>query len=141
MLEGTGEQKENGMKTTRLGTYLETFVGQFKLGANKYNIPYFSIGFESFANNILMDYKSNFGNLQIFNDITLTAYVSVHNNRLGYGDFIMLARDNGKDLLAVRITNASDSLVSSISSLMMFNGVPVKNIFADSMSYLVVFDY
>lgn len=88
-----------------------------------------------------IEYKNSFGNLQVFNDITSTSYVNVQNNRLGYGDFIMLSRDNGRDLLAVRIINASDSLISSISSLMMFNGVPIKNIFTDSMSHLVVFDY
>lgn len=138
---GTGGHKENSMKTTQLGSYVDTFVGQFKFGANKYNIPYFSPGFEPWENDMLIEYQSCFGYLQVFNDVTSTAYVNVQNNRLGYGDFIMLSRDNGRDLLAVRIINASDSLISSISSLMMFNGVPIKNIFTDSMSHLVVFDY
>lgn len=129
------------MKTTHSGTYLETFVSNFKFWAHKYGIPYFSPGFEPWESDMLIEYKSSFGYLQVFNDITSTSYVNVHNNKLGYGDFIMLARDNGRDLLAVRITNASDGLISSISSLMMFNGVPVKNILTDSMSHLVVFDY
>ncbi|GKH15413.1 hypothetical protein [Bacteroides uniformis] len=129
------------MKTTHSGTYLETFVNNFKFWAHKYGIPYFSPGFEPWENDMSIEYKNSFGNLQVFNDITSTSYVNVQNNRLGYGDFIMLSRDNGRDLLAVRIINASDSLISSISSLMMFNGVPIKNIFTDSMSHLVVFDY
>ena len=129
------------MKTTHSGTYLETFVNNFKFWAHKYGIPYFSPGFESWKNDMSIEYKNSFGNLQVFNDITSTSYVNVHNNKLGYGDFIMLSRDNGRDLLAVRIINVSDSLISSISSLMMFNGVPIKNIFTDSMSHLVVFDY
>ena len=129
------------MKTTHSGTYLETFVNNFKFWTHKYGIPYFSPGFEPWENDMSIEYKNSFGNLQVFNDITSTSYVNVQNNRLGYGDFIMLSRDNGRDLLAVRIINASDSLISSISSLMMFNGVPIKNIFTDSMSHLVVFDY
>ena len=129
------------MKTTHSGTYLETFVSNFKFWAHKYGITYFSPGFEPWESDMLIEYKNSFGYLQVFNDITSTSYVNVHNNKLGYGDFIMLARDNGRDLLAVRIINASDSLISSISSLMMFNGVPVKIIFTDSMSHLVVFDY
>ncbi len=129
------------MKTTQLGTYLDTFVGQFKFGVSKYNIPYLSLGFEPLENRMLIDYEISFGNLQVFNDVNSTAYFNVHNNILGYGDFVLLSRDNGRDLLAVRIFNASDSLISSISSLRMFNGVPIKNILTDSESHLIVFDY
>ena len=129
------------MKTTHSGTYLETFVSNFKLWAHKYGIPYFSPGFEPWESDMSKEYKDRFGCLQVFNDITSTSYVNVHNNKLGYGDFIMLSRGNGRDLLAVRITNASDDLISSISFLKMFNGVPVKNILTDRTSHLVVFDY
>ena len=138
---GNRRHKKNDMKTTHSGTYLDTFISNFKFWAHKYNIAYFSPGFEPLSSDMLKNYKDSFGYLQVFNDVTLTAYVSVQNNRLGYGDFIMLSRDNGRDLLAVKIVDASDSLISIISSLMVFNGVPVKTIVADRISHLVIFDY
>lgn len=129
------------MKKTCLGSYLETFLGQFKLWTEKYDIPYITFGFEPLEEEIKINYLIDFDNHQVFNDTTSTAYFAVQDSKLGYGNFILFARDNAKDLLAVIAENCSENFISTISALGMFNGVPIKSIVDKESTCLIVFDY
>ncbi len=129
------------MKTTHLGSYLETFLNQFKFWAEKYEIPYISLGFEPLKEERKIRYLIDFDNLQVLKDATSTAYFLVHNNKLGYGNFLLFTRDNAKDLLAVIVEDLTDDCKSIISSIGMFNGVPIKHIIDNESTCLIVFNY
>lgn len=138
------------MKTTCIGTYLETFMDSFKTWTDRFNVLYSSHESESFDDFTLLDYIGSYGNQQFFKDVTSISSYKVQGNILGYEDFVLFTRDNGQDLLAVEILNPSDSLISTISSIGMFNGVPINNIvnkhndfffLEENSKCLIVFDY
>lgn len=138
------------MKTTCIGTYLETFMDSFKTWTDRFNVLYSSHESESFDDFTLLDYIGSYGIQQFFKDVTSISSYKVQGNILGYEDFVLFTRDNGQDLLAVEILNPSDSLISTISSIGMFNGVPINNIvnkhndfffLEENSKCLIVFDY
>ena len=129
------------MKTTRFGSYLETFLSEFKFWAEKYDIPYFSFGFEPIEEDRRINYLIDFDNHQVFKDATSAAYFAVQNNKLGYSNFVLFTRENAKDLLGVVVENPSNVFKSTISSINMFNGVPIKNIVNKESVCLIVFNY
>lgn len=137
------------MKTTCIGTYLETFMDSFKTWTDRFNVLYSSHESESFDDFTLLDYIGSYGNQRIFKDVTSISSYKVQGNILGYEDFVLFTRDNGQDLLAVEILNPSDSLISTISSIGMFNGVPIYKIveqhndffIEENFKCLIVFDY
>ncbi len=100
------------MKRTQLGTYFKTFLGQFKQWAEQFGIPYCSMGVTPIEQSQLTYFNRVYGNLPVFNEITFVSYVAVQSTKLGYGDFILLLRDNGRDLLAVELHDVTDTVMS-----------------------------
>ena len=76
-----------------------------------------------------------------YKDATSAAYFAVQNNKLGYSNFVLFTRENAKDLLGVVVENPSNVFKSTISSINMFNGVPIKNIVNKESVCLIVFNY
>lgn len=131
------------MKTTKLGTYIETFMGQYRTWMERYQVQCFSFGFEPMESDASrrIDMYSRFNNDESIEDVRETALFMVNGNTLGYGSFLLLARNNGTDLLAAIISDTTPQFVNIIKALKMFNRVPIKRIVEGSSEYLVVFDY